>query len=40
MCIADHPSVLLLNMHHGEVLTDVHEETATGIFLAVLFLAI
>lgn len=40
MCMADYPSILLLNMHRGEVLTDVHEETATGIFLAVLFLTI
>lgn len=38
MCMADYPSILLLNMHRGEVLTDVHEET--GIFLAVLFLTI
>lgn len=40
MCIADHTSILLLNKHPREVLTDVHEETATGIFLAVLFLMI
>ena len=40
MCMADYPSILLLNMHRGEVLTDVHEETATGIFLAVLFFVV
>ena len=38
--MADYPSILLLNMHRGEVLTDVHEETATGIFLAVLFFVV
>ena len=40
MCIADHPSVLLLGMYPREVLTDVHEETATRIFLAVLFIIV
>ena len=40
MCMADYPSILLLNMHRGDVLTDVHEETATGIFLAVLFFVV
>ena len=40
MCMADYPSILLLNMHRGDVLTDVQEKTATGIFLAVLFFVV
>lgn len=40
MCVADHPSILLLRMYLREVLTDVHEEMAARIFLAVAVLFI
>lgn len=36
--LADCPSVLLLRLYPREVLTDVHEEMATKMFLAVLFI--
>lgn len=40
MCVADHPSLLLLSMYPREVLTDVHEEMGTRALPAVLFIIV